>query len=630
MSHRARRARAEAPDAAVELAAGEVRRAFEAWAARLVKLLVADYVPSVARVDWRQDATIEGLFREAGRARPRAEVLERAFTMLDKQSADELRVTGVRTADVIPKAQTRKQEWLRQNTDLIKGEADLRRRVERVLEDPLNQGRSVADIAKLLEEQAGYSTSRAVLTARDQTLKLYGQIQEERQTNAGIERYVWTTSLDERVRPDHADLDGTIQRWDDPPIVDQRTGRRGHPGFDFQCRCTAVAVLDEPAEGEAPAEQQRQVELRERAVAEGRFQAPVPPRQPPPPQPPRQPPPPERVMVPTQAELNAARAAEREQRRAEAERLRLEREADARIAKAREEAQRREAARQAAQQREIERQEAEARKLETAREEERKRLAAEAERQRAAEKRAVAEASQRQAEAEQLQRIQAARAAQDRAAAAAEADVQKATRDLGQHAKSIGTVGVVGERFARIAADTIGKIRTPSTGPLDLIEMSDALIQVPAYGKVVASDGVYDPATRSLRLSTKVRARAEPLSDRVYTTSDVSKTHEEAFARLVTHEYGHHIHISMGFSEVDNVIARAYRDAAPEARERLARNEQPTKSTSPEGAPSRYGTANRFEFWAESFTSYHHDREWLRTEKPIAFRMVQDVLKLLR
>lgn len=435
MSHRARRSRAEAPDEAVELAAGEVRRAFFEWASRFVALLVRDLAPTVARqrrdsiqafglapgvinddaappdlidlsdrhreahlnhltdadctelvvsdeghVDstdlldgparcratagvsevhdvsnlrlhvqderqlgarlerfdatvssetnganglclvWRTDATIEGIYREVGRAQPRAEKLEQAFRMLDKQSADELRTAGVPVNQVVPNAEARKQEWLRANTDLIKAEADLRRRVERIIADPLNQGRSVADIAKLLEEQAGYSTSRAVLTARDQTLKLYGQIQQERQQNAGVTRYIWTTSLDERVRPDHADLDGTIQRWDDPPIVDQRTGRRGHPGFDFQCRCSAVAVIDEPTEGEAPAEQQRQVELRQRAVEAGRA---APPR----PRPPR-----EAVMRPTQAELDAERA----RRAADVERLRLEREAEARIAAARE------------------------------------------------------------------------------------------------------------------------------------------------------------------------------------------------------------------------------------------------------------------------------------------------------
>lgn len=349
MSHRARRSRAEAPDEAVELAADEVRRAFAAWAARFVELLVRDFVRPSFRADadvssetngangsclvWRTDASIRGLFNEVGRARPRKEVLEQAFRMLDKQSADELRTTGVSVSQVVPQAEARRAEWLRGNTDLIKAEEDLRRRVERILQDPLNRGRSVSDIAKMLEQQAGYSTSRAVLTARDQTLKLYGQIQQERQQNAGITKYVWTTSLDERVRPDHAELDGTVQSWSDPPIVDKRTGRRGHPGFDFQCRCTAVPLLDEPTEGEAPAPQARQAELRQRAIAEGRFAAP---------------PPRERAVTPTPLELETARARAEAERRAEAARIQAEREADARIAAAKAEQARLEAARLAA------------------------------------------------------------------------------------------------------------------------------------------------------------------------------------------------------------------------------------------------------------------------------------------
>jgi SPP1 gp7 family putative phage head morphogenesis protein len=338
MSHRARRQLAPSPDDAVARVAAEVGRAFEAWASRFVDLVVRDVVRPSRRDDQadlvsgaqliksllHEDATVRQLFEEAGRVEPRREVLESAFKMVDKQSADELRVAGVRTADVVPGLPTKQAEWLRSNTDLIKAESDLRRRVERVIADPLNEGRSVKDIAKLLQEQLGYSKSRAELTARDQTLKLYGQIQQERQEKAGITKYVWTTSQDERVRPDHADLDGTVQAWDDPPVVDKRTGRRGHPGFDYQCRCTAVPVLDDEVEtGGAP-------------------------------------PPPEPVMQATQAELDLARR----QAESEARRARLEAEADARIARARAKAERQareQAAADARARAEAERQAAEAR-----------------------------------------------------------------------------------------------------------------------------------------------------------------------------------------------------------------------------------------------------------------------------
>lgn len=79
--------------------------------------------------------------------------------------------------------------------------------------------------------------SRAALIARDQTSKVNGQITEARQTALGIERYTWSTSGDERVRDSHAALDGEVFRWDDPPSV-------GHPGQDYQCRCTSLPVLD--------------------------------------------------------------------------------------------------------------------------------------------------------------------------------------------------------------------------------------------------------------------------------------------------------------------------------------------------------------------------------------------------
>lgn len=78
--------------------------------------------------------------------------------------------------------------------------------------------------------------TRAKLIARDQINKLNGRLTELRQVNAGIESYVWRTSLDERVRPSHRALEGTKFRWDQPPAV-------GHPGEPIQCRCFAEPVF---------------------------------------------------------------------------------------------------------------------------------------------------------------------------------------------------------------------------------------------------------------------------------------------------------------------------------------------------------------------------------------------------
>lgn len=93
------------------------------------------------------------------------------------------------------------------------------------------------DIAEQIQAVTGVSESRADLIARDQVLKLNADISRNRQTSAGITRYVWTTSGDERVREEHAALEGQIFSWDSPPPP-------GHPGEDIQCRCTAYPLIE--------------------------------------------------------------------------------------------------------------------------------------------------------------------------------------------------------------------------------------------------------------------------------------------------------------------------------------------------------------------------------------------------
>lgn len=58
--------------------------------------------------------------------------------------------------------------------------------------------------------------------------------------------YRWHTKGDEIVRLDHRELDNSVQRWDTPPIVDKRTGYRGHPGSAANCRCEAIPLKKGP------------------------------------------------------------------------------------------------------------------------------------------------------------------------------------------------------------------------------------------------------------------------------------------------------------------------------------------------------------------------------------------------
>ena len=60
--------------------------------------------------------------------------------------------------------------------------------------------------------------------------------------------YIWRIAPADvpRTRADHLRLNGRRFRWDDPPVIDTRTGERGHPGHDPRCRCTAEPAGEEP------------------------------------------------------------------------------------------------------------------------------------------------------------------------------------------------------------------------------------------------------------------------------------------------------------------------------------------------------------------------------------------------
>lgn len=136
-------------------------------------------------------------------------------------------------------------KWVEENVDLIKTipKDSLAKMRELVLEG-YRKGKPTTQIVK--EIQAVYGTDRrhAQLIARDQIAKLNAEITRIQQTDAGVTEYIWSTSGDSRVRESHAALNNKRFKWNDPPVVDAKTGRRCHPGEDYQCRCVALAVFD--------------------------------------------------------------------------------------------------------------------------------------------------------------------------------------------------------------------------------------------------------------------------------------------------------------------------------------------------------------------------------------------------
>lgn len=138
-----------------------------------------------------------------------------------------------------PRYGERLRNWTTENVGLIKSiPGDMLDEVERELVRGVNDGTRWEVLASRIEQRFGVAERRAALIARDQVGKFYGSVQRARQTNLGIKRYIWRTSRDERVRPEHVEREGEIFEWADPP-------EDGHPGQPINCRCTAEPILED-------------------------------------------------------------------------------------------------------------------------------------------------------------------------------------------------------------------------------------------------------------------------------------------------------------------------------------------------------------------------------------------------
>lgn len=132
--------------------------------------------------------------------------------------------------------------WVRENLDLIGSlEAEtlrkLRDELTRLIADGVPEEEIEERLIAFLNKQVEVETNRAVLIGSDQVGKLNGRLMEYWQRSAGITHYRWQTMMDDRVRPAHADRQGLIFAWNNPPSD-------GHPGMAIRCRCVADPVID--------------------------------------------------------------------------------------------------------------------------------------------------------------------------------------------------------------------------------------------------------------------------------------------------------------------------------------------------------------------------------------------------
>lgn len=141
---------------------------------------------------------------------------------------------GILTADYSYNLDKYVKDWIEE--DIIK----LRETVQKEI---LTGKRSTA-LIEGLKKNYGVSQRKAKFLARQETALLMSKYRESRYKGAGLTKYKWSGSMDERERADHKRLEGQIFSWDDPPITNLKTGARNHPSEDFGCRCVAVPVIE--------------------------------------------------------------------------------------------------------------------------------------------------------------------------------------------------------------------------------------------------------------------------------------------------------------------------------------------------------------------------------------------------
>lgn len=145
-------------------------------------------------------------------------------------------IIGVNVFRSEPFLKTLFDGWISENTSLIKSiPTKLYPELEGIIRRGIMNGNSVGFLKKQIKERYPVTNNRAKLIAQDQTLKLNADLTRYRLQSVGVDRYIWRTVQDSRVRPDHVEREGNEYSW--------KEGAGGeHPGQPVRCRCRAEAI----------------------------------------------------------------------------------------------------------------------------------------------------------------------------------------------------------------------------------------------------------------------------------------------------------------------------------------------------------------------------------------------------
>lgn len=171
-------------------------------------------------------------------------------TILD-DAANEIKKNTKHIAVIEPKlSKEQKNEIARTYTENVRGYAIKDFANERIpqmrqkIQELVLKGYRADKIQELLQKEYGFMAKKAKFLAQNETAIMLAEYKKVTYQEMGFDKFQWSTILDGRERELHKQLNGTIWSYNDPPVIDERTGQKGLPGQTYNCRCEAIPISE--------------------------------------------------------------------------------------------------------------------------------------------------------------------------------------------------------------------------------------------------------------------------------------------------------------------------------------------------------------------------------------------------
>lgn len=221
-----------------------------------------DAAPSVTAQARRLMLTLtqrfEGLFAKAESAADRMmrETDASSVSSLHGSLSDLTGGLSLKTSITPPALRQAVQAGVAENVGLIRSiSSRYLDQVQGAVMRSITTGRGLQDLVPEIAKQGEIAERRARNIALDQTRKAYNTVNRVRMEALGVRKFEWLHSGGgAHPRKEHQRMDGKIYSFDDPPVIDPRTGERGFPGQAPNCRCRMLPVIefdDEEAQADA-------------------------------------------------------------------------------------------------------------------------------------------------------------------------------------------------------------------------------------------------------------------------------------------------------------------------------------------------------------------------------------------